>query len=99
MALEFATEVKVRQASQTTSVPLPEGITVGEGSTSATKALHFGVNARLELASVDYVASDKPFSLAVRTVMVPGFGPIACRALQDHASALGRVDTQAAVGS
>ena len=65
MALEFATEVKVRQASQTTSVPLPEGITLGEGSTSATKALHFGANSKLELANFDYFASDKAFSLAV----------------------------------
>jgi len=65
LALELGGEAKVRQAGQSTTVPLPEGIAVGEGSTPATKALHFGANARLELANVDYFASDKPFSVAV----------------------------------
>ena len=65
LALEFSSEVHVKQAGQERSVPLPEGIIVGEGSTAATKALHFGANAKLELANFDYFASDKPFSLAV----------------------------------
>ena len=65
LALEFSSEVKVRQSGQTTSVPLPEGLTAGEGSTPATKALHFGANAQLDLANVEYFASEKPFSLAV----------------------------------
>jgi hypothetical protein len=65
LAVEFATEVNVKQAGQTKNVPLLEGITVGEGSTAATKALHFAANAKLELPNLDYFASDKPFSLAV----------------------------------
>jgi Protein of unknown function (DUF1553)/Protein of unknown function (DUF1549)/Planctomycete cytochrome C/Concanavalin A-like lectin/glucanases superfamily len=65
LALEFASEVKITRAGQPTDVPLPEGITVGEGAASGTKALHFGASAKLELANVDYFASDKPFSLAV----------------------------------
>ena len=65
LALEFASEVTVKQAGQTKSVPLPEGITLGEGSTAATKALHFGVNAKVELANFGSLVADKPFSLAV----------------------------------
>ncbi len=65
LALELASEVKAKQAGQTRTVPLPEGITVGEGAIATTRALHFGANAKLELANLDYFASDKPFSLAV----------------------------------
>ena len=61
LALEFASEVKVKQAGQTKSVPLPEGITVGEGSTAATKALHFGANAKLELANLGSFAQTSRF--------------------------------------
>ena len=46
-------------------MPLPEGITAGEGATATTQALHFGANAKLELPNLDYFASDKPFSMAV----------------------------------
>lgn len=65
MALEFASEVEVRQKGQATKVPLTEGVTLGEGPTPPAKALHFGANAKLELANVEYFSSAKPFSLAV----------------------------------
>jgi len=65
LALQFASEVKVTRSGQTTNLTMPEGIMAGEGATPAARALHFSANSSLELANVDYFASDKPFSLAV----------------------------------
>jgi len=65
LALEVAGDLQMRRSGQTTSVPLPAGITVSDGATPATQALRFGANAKLELANLHSFSSDKAFSVAV----------------------------------
>jgi uncharacterized protein DUF1553/uncharacterized protein DUF1549/concanavalin A-like lectin/glucanase superfamily protein/cytochrome c len=66
LALEVAGSLaRVEQRGQNSTLPLPEGISSGEGPTPETSALHFGPNAMLELTNMDYPASDRAFSLGV----------------------------------
>jgi hypothetical protein len=64
LSLVVANQARFLSQGRDEAVPLDEGVTLGEGPEPSTKALHFKAKAYVELPSVDYFATDRPFSIA-----------------------------------
>ena len=57
-------EMRFAMRGKALETKLPEGVTLGDSHVSGRKALEFGPKAAIELANVDWIEADRPFSLA-----------------------------------
>ncbi|MSO22970.1 MAG: DUF1553 domain-containing protein [Acidobacteria bacterium] len=62
--LSLGSAASLEYRGRTETVSLKEGLTLGDGPQPNSKALHFGVNAQVEVPGMDDFSSDKPFSIA-----------------------------------
>ncbi|MFN0164910.1 MAG: DUF1553 domain-containing protein, partial [Bryobacteraceae bacterium] len=53
------------EARHSGDVRLPEGVTMGEGTTPSRRGLRFGKGANLDIPGIEFMNGDRPFSIAV----------------------------------
>ncbi len=62
--LSVGSAASLEYGGRTETVSLKDGLDLGDGPRSNSKALHFGANSQLEIPGIDDFSSDKAFSIA-----------------------------------
>lgn len=71
--LSLDNEAQIVRNGQAEPVPLPAGVTLGDGPPGVGKALHFGKESAVKLPNIPEIDTDKPFTIAA-WVRIPKVG-------------------------